>query len=209
MTYILRLDASPRYTDSESRKLGDQIQNHLLSQSPRLGVKSRDLSSSALPHIANETIVGFYTPTEAMTAELRQATALSDELIYELKHADTLLISCPMYNFGVPSSLKAWIDQIVRINETFAFDGSAFEGLVPVKRAVLALAYGASGYAPGGDFSAMNFLEPYLISLMGFLGIEETRVVRIEGTTGDPDILSAAHADASTQISKLFTEGLK
>jgi len=209
MTYILRLDTSPRYENSESRRLADHIEKHLLTLLPELSVKTCDLSSSVLPHIANETIAGFYTPEEAMTPDLKAATALSDELIDELKNADILLISAPMYNFGVPSSLKAWIDQIVRINATFAFDGNAFEGLVPIKRAVLALAYGASGYAPGGDFEAMNFLEPYLVSLMGFLGIEDTQVIRIEGTTGDPDFLSAEHADASTQISRLFTKGLK
>jgi FMN-dependent NADH-azoreductase len=86
----------------------------------------------------------------------------------------------------------------------FVFDGSSFEGLVPVKRAVLVLAYGASGYAPDGDFAAMNFLEPYLVSLMDFLGIEDTQVIRIEGTTGDAETLSKATNQALNETSKLF-----
>ena len=206
MTYILRLDSSPRLENSHSRHLADQIEKHLLALNPALAVKTRDLSSSELPHIADETISGFYALPEDITFEQKAATALSDSLIAELKGADTLLISAPMYNFSVPSSLKAWIDQIVRINETFAFDGAAFEGLVPVKRAVLALAYGANGYAPDGDFAAMNFLEPYLLSLMGFLGISETKLLRIEGTTGDAELLNRAKANLQNEINGLFVE---
>ena len=204
MTYILRLDTSPRSTESVSRNLANKVEQHLLELDKKLFVKTRNLSTVGLPHISNDTITGFYTPTEDMTTELKEATALSDELIHELKAADTLLISSPMYNFGVPSSLKAWVDQIVRINQTFSFDGSSFEGLVPVKRAVLVLAYGAKGYAPNGDFAAMNFLEPYLISLLGFLGIQDTQVIRIEGTTGQPETLIEAKQQASNEISQLF-----
>lgn len=206
MTYILRLDTSPRKSDSLSRQLADKVEEHLLMLDPSLGVKVRDLASADLPHISNKTITGFYTSPNDMTSELKMATALSDDLIYELKEAHTLIISAPMYNFGVPSSLKAWIDQIVRINETFAFDGSSFEGLVPVKRAILVLAYGANGYAPNGDFSAMNFLEPYLNALTRFLGIEDIKTIRIEGTTGDPDILSEAKQRALNEVSQLFAQ---
>jgi len=154
MTYILRLDTSPRNADSASRQLANKVQEHLLSLDPSLGVKVRDLSSANLPHISNETITGFYIAPNDMTTELQVATALSDDLISELKAANTLIISAPMYNFGVPSSLKAWVDQVVRINQTFAFDGHSFEGLVPVNRAVLVLAYGANGYTADGDFAA-------------------------------------------------------
>ena len=190
MTYLLRLDCSPRNRDSVSRELADNAEKRLLT----------------LIHITNDTIAGFYAPPSGKTDKLKAATALSDELIQELKMADTLLISAPMYNFGVPSSLKAWIDQIVRINKTFAFDGSQFEGLVTVKRSVLVLSYGAQGYAQGGGLSEMDFLEPYLRALMSFLGIEKTHVIRIEGTTGDPDALETAKRQALVDISQLVVE---
>jgi len=204
MTYILRLDTSPRATESLSRNLADRVERHLLNLDKHLGVKTRDLSIANLPHISNDTITGFYTSEEDMTAELEEATALSDTLIQELKAADTLIMSAPMYNFGVPSSLKAWIDQIVRINQTFSFDGTSFKGLVPVRRAVLVLAYGANGYAPNGDFASMNFLEPYLTALISFLGVEDSRVIRVEGTTGEPEDLVKAQQQASNEISRLF-----
>ena len=206
MSYILRIDASPREANSISRQLADTVEKHLKTVNPSLDTKRLDLAASDLPHISNETITGFYTPLSEMTDQLKEATALSDTLIYELKHADTLLISAPMYNFSLPSSLKAWIDQIVRINETFAFNGTSFEGLVSVKRAVLVFAYGANGYAPEGDFAQMNFLEPYLKSLMTFLGIKSIDVIRIEGTTGDAETLEKAKQEASNKVSTLFIE---
>lgn len=201
MPYILKVDTSPRQTSSHSRELGDVIAKRILETSPNLDVKTRDTSSTAIAHLSEEMIKGFYTPAEQMTESLRAATQLSDTLIDELNHADTLIISAPMYNFSVPASLKAWIDQVVRIDKTFAYDGENFKGLVPIKKAYLALVYGANGYAPNGAFSSMNFLEPYLISLLSFLGIEEIEVFRIEGTTGDAEALEKAKLEVFNTIS--------
>lgn len=209
MTYILRLDASPRGINSLSRRLADTVQEHLLRLDPTLGMRIRDLSCAEIPHISNDTITGFYTEPHAMTDKLHAATALSDELITELNSANTLIISAPIYNFGVPSSLKAWVDHVVRINETFAFDGDSFTGLVPLERAVLVLSYGANGYTNGGDLAAMDFLEPYLISLLGFLGIDDVRTIKVEGTTGDPTLLNDAMLQASNLVSQLFIEESK
>lgn len=201
MPYILRIDSSSRTTNSHSRRIADDIESTLVASLPNLTVRRRDLADANLPHIANETIEGFYTPPENMTPSLMEATALSDELIKELKGADALIISAPMYNFGVPSALKAWIDQIMRINATFSYGDVGFQGLVPVRKAYLALAYGSAGYTEGQPFAAMNFLEPYLVSLMGFLGIKNTEVFRIENTTGDGAELTSSLSALSSQIS--------
>ena len=203
MPYILRLDASARHNESHSRRLADLVEARLLNNNSDLSVRRRDLSQDSLPHIKNETIAGFYTPDDAMTPALREATALSDELIVELMSADTLLISAPMYNFSLPSSLKAWVDQISRIGKTFSYDGIDFEGLVPAKRAILVFSYGASGYAGGGPMAGMNFLEPYLVSLMNFLGIENVKVLRVEGTTGEVDVIEAAYETLQADIERL------
>lgn len=205
MATLLRLDSSPRGTGSNSRDIADLVEQQLLAVDSNMSVRRRDLSEIAIPHITAETITGFYTPPEAITQELLEATSTSDRLIAELNSADCLLISAPIYNFGVPSSLKAWIDQIVRINKTFSFDGVSFNGLVPTKRAILALAYGAQGYTQGGELAAMNFLEPYLISLLTFLGIEQVEVFRIEGTS----ILEpAVIADRKAELAKVITQAL-
>lgn len=182
---LLRIDASARQEGSHSRQLADAVEATWLARHPNGRVLRRDLATQPLPHIAAATIQGFYTPPGQHSAELREATAMSDTLIAELKSADLLLISAPIYNFGVPSALKAWIDQVVRIGHTFAYENGNFSGLVPTPRAVLTLAYGAAGYQ--GPLAAMDHLKPYLVSLLGFLGIADVRVVATEATTADPE----------------------
>lgn len=204
MSYLLRVDCSPRLTNSHSRSIADLIENRITALNPEINVKHRDLACFDIPHISNETINSFYMPENEMTIPLMAASALSDELIQELKGAETIIISAPMYNFGVPSNLKAWIDQVVRINHTFSYDGASFKGLVPVKKVTFALAYGAQGYGHDGDFSMMNFLEPYLVSLMSFLGIEATDVFSIDGTTGDPAALENQKRELISLINRTY-----
>lgn len=200
MPNLLRLDASSRLTGSRSRDLGDYLSRRLVERQPDLTLVRRDLTTDPLQHIADETIAGFYTPPEGMTDQMRAATAISDELIDELQSADALLIATPMYNFGVPSALKAWIDQVVRINRTFGYDGQNFTGLVTGKPAYLALAYGAGGYAAGQLFSAMNFLHPYLDGLLRFLGFTEVHGFAVELTTADEPTVAANVASARAAI---------
>lgn len=202
---LLRIDASARQQGSTSRQLADDFERAWRQRHPLGIVRRRDLAVQAPAHITAHTIEGFYAPAEAMTPTLREATALSDELIAELKSAHTLLIAAPIYNFSIPSALKAWIDQIVRIGHTFGFDGQQFTGLVTGPRAVLALAYGAGGYQ--GPLSAMDHLKPYLTQLLGFLGIQHIDVLSAEGTTTDPGAARTAVADARAQIPALVESG--
>jgi FMN-dependent NADH-azoreductase len=146
MTRLLRIDSSSRLEGSHSRELADYFQNTWCKKYPDDQVIDRDIVKNPVPHIADLTIAGFYTPQAQQTEAMKQAIALSDELIEELQSADVLLLSVSMYNFSVPSSLKAWIDQIVRIGRTFDYDGTNFTELVSVKRAYVICAYGASGY---------------------------------------------------------------
>lgn len=201
---LLRIDSSARTTGSQSRHLADTIERAWRQAHPNGSVQLRDLAQSPLPHISQFTIQGYYTPAEQMNNGLREATALSDALIAELKSAHTLLISAPIYNFSVPSSLKAWIDQIVRIGHTFAYDGNRFTGLVTQPRAVLALAYGAAGYQ--GPMKDMDHLRPYLTQLLGFLGLPRVDVVAVEATTGEAMALSTAVAAAEASIPVLFRQ---
>ncbi len=200
MTTLLRIDSSSRTTDSRSRDLGNHFEKTWLARHPGDRVLRRDLAAQPLPHIANETILGYYTPADQLTTELRAATALSDNLIAELQSADILFLTVPMYNFSIPSALKAWIDQIVRIGKTFSYDGSGFSGLVTVKRAYVICAYGAGGYTQGGPFSAFNFLEPYLKSLLGFLGIRDVQFLDVQYTTAEPASVKVNIDQAKRQI---------
>ncbi len=185
MKTVLRVDTSSRTTGSQSRALGDYFEHTWVKRNPSDCFVRRDVAENPLPHIASQTITGFYTLEEKLTGELRRATALSDRLIGELRAADVLLLTVPIYNFSIPSALKAWIDHIVRIGHTFAYDGKNFTGLVTGKRAYVVCAYGAGGYLGNGPLAGYDFLKPYLTLLLGFLGIQDIRFFAAEGTTLD------------------------
>lgn len=203
MTTLLRIDASARTEGSHSRDLGHAYEAAWRAAHPGGTVVHRDLAASAIPQITAPTIAGFYTPADAMTDDLRAATALSDALIAELKGADDVLVTTPMYNFSIPAALKAWVDQIVRINATFSYDGTSFTGLVTGKRVTIAIAYGAGGYGPDGALAALDLVRPYLQTLFGFLGFTEVHVVSVEATTGDVVMLEAAMVETRRAIAAL------
>lgn len=200
---LLRIDASARLAGSTSRRLADGIESRWKAQFPRGTVIRRDLAADPISHITDITIQGFYTPPDQLTAALRAAIAHSDSLIAELKSAHTVLISTPIYNFALPSALKAWIDQIVRVGHSFAYEDGQFRGLVKGPRAVLALAYGAGGYQ--GPMAAMDFLRPYLSSLLNFIGIAQVQVIAAEATTADAATAAAQVDAAEREIQSLFT----
>lgn len=210
MTRILRVDSSSRPTAPEgsasegsfSRAMADHITAQLLARSPDAQVLQRDLIAEPIAHIADDTIKGYYTPPEAMRDTLRRATALSDELIAELREADAIVISAPIYNFSLPSALKAWIDQIVRIGQTFSYEDGQFAGLLADRPTYLALSYGAAGYGPGGPLESYDFLRPYLTGVLNFIGLNSVEVFAVEGTTA-PDAterLNAALAEIDAGI---------
>ncbi len=184
MKTLLRVDASSRVDGSHSRDIADFFVEHWLNANLEGRVVTRDLVEEPIPHISEETITGYYTPKEQHTPELKAATALSDKLITELKEADIVLIDTPMYNFSVPSALKAWIDQVSRVGETFSFSpDTGFEGLVTGKPVYVITATGA--VFSDEAMQPMDFLTPYLQLLLGFLGFAQVEVFEIEGTSTD------------------------
>jgi FMN-dependent NADH-azoreductase len=185
MPRLLRIDSSARLTGSVSRELGDRFENAWRARGASFSVTRRDLVADPVPQIEQATIAGFYTAPNDMTPDLRAATALSDKLIAELKSADELLITAPMYNFTIPAALKAWVDQVVRISETFSYDGQNFKGLVTARRATVISAYGAGGYLAGGPLASADFCFTYLKFVLSFLGVAQIEQIGVEATTGD------------------------
>jgi FMN-dependent NADH-azoreductase len=197
---LLRIDSSARVQGSHSRELGDHFEKSWRERFPTAKITRRDVALQSVSHIENMTIAGMFTPPDQHNAEMTAALVQSDTLIAELKAADALLITVPMYNFGIPSSLKAWIDQITRIGQTFSFDGSNFAGLLKGKKAYIVIAYGAGGYTAGGGFAAANFVEPYLKFLFGFLGFDEVITYNDEATNTNPAGIAASHSAIAAQM---------
>ena len=214
MTTILRIDSSSRPSSaslpegvegSYSRELADHLIERLQVGHSDAQVIVRDLVANPVPHIANETIAGYYTPPEAMTDVLRGATALSDELIAEVKSADAIVISVPIYNFSIPSALKAWIDQVVRIGHTFACENGEFSGLVQDKPTFVCFSYGAGGYGENGPLHAYDHMKPYLTMVLNFIGLSNVETFAIEATTADAATIADARLAAMRAIDQRFT----
>ncbi|ABS66224.1 NAD(P)H dehydrogenase (quinone) [Xanthobacter versatilis] len=203
MKTLLRIDSSARIEGSRSRRLGDALEARWRAGSPDGAVVRRDLAADPVPHIEATTIAGFFTPADQVTDAMRAATVLSDRLIGEVEAADALLITAPMYNFGLPSTLKAWIDHVVRIHRTVAYDGTTFRGLVTGKAAYVALAYGAGSYEPGGTLAPFDYAKPYLTHVLGFIGFRDIEVVGVEGTSGEEGAAAAALDAALKAIENL------
>jgi len=181
MKTLLRIDSSPMGDSSVSRKLTDRFVESWTMANPDGRVISRDLSKTGLTPIDGSWIGAAYTPETARSDEQKNALATSEQLIGELEVADEYVFGVPMHNFGVPSTLKLWIDQVSRSGKTFAYGADGPKGLLTGKKATLLLASGGV-YAPGSATAAMNFVAPYLEAVLGFLGVRDIHVIAAEGT---------------------------
>ena len=132
------------------------------------------------------------------------ALALSDTLIGELKAADTIVIGAPMYNFGIPSTLKAWFDYVLRAGITFRYTETGPVGLLEGKRAIVIESRG--GYYSDGAAKSLDSQEPHLETLLGFMGIKDLTFIRVEKLAFGPDARQQALDGARTQLRQLFTE---
>jgi FMN-dependent NADH-azoreductase len=186
---VLRVDASARRTDSVSRHLTSELLAHI-GNTASVNLVTRDLADGI--EVIDEAWVGAnFTPAEERTIEQHQKLAGSDELVAELKQADVLIIGSPIYNFGIPGALKLWIDLICRARLTFAYTSNGPEGLLTGKTAYVVL---ASGGVKAG--SAADFATGYLRHVLGFVGIDDVRLVDASTLMQDADaVLSSARSD--------------
>ncbi|SMX39219.1 FMN-dependent NADH-azoreductase [Maliponia aquimaris] len=187
---VLRIDASARTDGSVSRQLGDDILARLKPDT----VVIRDLSET-VPQIDGRWLAANMTPADQRTPDQRARLALSDAMIEELRSADTIVIATPIYNFGVPSSLKAWFDMVARAGLTFRYTEAGPVGLLEGKRVILALASGGTEID-----SPIDFATPWLRHVLGFVGITDVQVVRSDRLMVDAE---ASKARATEDLERL------
>ncbi len=186
---ILHLISSPRKEASYSIKLGNAVVQKLEAANPGSTVKVHDLTNTPFPHLEEVHLQSFFTPAENRSPELQAAVRHSDEAIAELMAADAIVIDAPLYNFGIPSTLKAWIDHIVRAGVTFRYSANGPEGLVQGKKVYVAMSSG--GVYSEGQMVGYDFVAPYLKAILGLMGMTDVTVFRVEGTAL-PDQQTAA-----------------
>ena len=181
MTTLLHIDSSPVYGRSVSRELTAAFVAQWKATHPEGRVIDRDLSATAMPPVNAEWVGAAYTPAEARTPQQKELLTLSDSLLAELEQADEYVFGVPMHNFGVPSVLKLWIDQIARVGRTFSYADGTTKGLIVGKKATFIIATGGI-YDAQTRMASFNFVEPYLRSVFGFLGVTDATFLTAGGT---------------------------
>jgi len=179
MKKILGISSSVKGQASFSIQLSNAIIEKITSTYPGSQVKQHDLTKTPFPHLEETHLGAFFTPIEAQTVEQKKAIKHSNEAIAELMEADIIVIGVPMYNFTITSTLKAWIDHVVRAGITFSYATGVPIGLVNNKKVYLAIASG--GIYTEGPMQDYDFTEPYLRKVLGFIGLTDITAFRIEG----------------------------
>jgi FMN-dependent NADH-azoreductase len=182
MAILLHLDSSP-LASSVSRELTREFVNNWKASHPEGRVIARDLAANPPKPVDQAWVYAAFTPESARQPDQKAALAYSDEGIAELETADEYVIGVAMHNFSIPSVLKLWIDQIVRSGRTFSYsEKEGPKGLLSGKKATVLVATGAS-YDAGSPYAALNFIDPYLRTILGWIGVTDVKFVTAGGTS--------------------------
>ena len=178
---ILRLDASASINTSNSKKLGDELIDRLLALHPDAIVRQRDLNQD-IGFIDENWVAANFTPVDQRSEAQHQHLAFSDKLIDEIKQADFIVLTTPMYNFGIPATLKAWIDLISRAGVTFRYTADGPVGLIKGKRLDIVITTGGVPLQ-----SPVDFVTDYLKQAFRFIGIEDINIISADKMSVDAD----------------------
>lgn len=197
---LLHLDSSILGDASASRQLSKAVVEAWSVASPGVQVTYRDLASDALSHFSAASLVAAGTPAELRDAAQRHETELAERTLEEFLAADAIVIGAPMYNFAIPSQLKAWIDRIAVADKTFKYTENGVAGLAGGKTVVIASsAGGVHAGLPSGQAH-----EDYLVRMLNFVGIDDIEIVRAEGLAYGDEPRAEAMKGAAQRISELF-----
>lgn len=195
MTTLLQIKASLFGDEGQSSRLAERFVARWRQANPDGRVIVRDLAAEPIPHLTAERFQGFFAQPEQRSPEQVAATRQSDELIAELEEADVVVLGLPMYNFSLPSTLKAYFDHVARVGVTFRYTDKGPEGLIGDKPVHVFAARG--GQYQGTD---MDTQTPLLRTFLGFLGMKDLRFVFAEGLARSGDVAEQALGKARAQI---------
>jgi len=218
MTVILHIDASARSFSpadkarySLSKAMAAAFIDEWQAVNKDDAVIHRDVGKTPPDFISLEWIDAVFTDEQVLSDEQQSLLALSNTLIDEVQQADMIVMSTPMYNYGMPASLKAWFDQVIRINKTFSFDlqrgDFPLEPTLSGKKLVLITSSGEFGFSPGGIREDMNHLSPHIRLLSPYLGVDNVFEINVEyqefGDERHEQSLADAHCNIKTLVQQL------
>ena len=198
MKNLLRIDSSLFAGQGVSSQLCDRLQTHLQDVHGALNITHRIFAEQPVPHLDAATLQAIMTPAGGRTQEQSDQVAFADQLIDEVVQADILLIAVPMYNFGIPSTLKAWFDFLARVGVTFKYTENGSVGLLTAKKIYLVTTRGGMHKDQGNDLQI-----PYVTKFLNFLGLEDIQVIYAEGLNMGDAVREKAIETARDMISGL------
>lgn len=192
---ILQINASARSEGANSTRIANTVVTRLQAANPEVTLIVRDLARTPHPVLDEAALGALFTPAEQRSPEQAARVALDDALIAELQAADVIVLGVPMYNFGIPVQLKAWIDAVARSGVTFRYTANGPEGLVKGKTVYVALARG--GRYRGTELDSQ---VPHLKAFLGFLGMTDVHFIYAEGFAMGAEAAEQALAEADQDI---------
>ena len=198
MSRVLIIESSARQQDSVSRQLTQTFIKQWQAAHPSDEITLRDLASQPVPHLDADLLGGWMKPVEQRNAREQASLQRSNELTDELLAADVLVLAAPMYNFAIPSTLKAWLDHVLRAGVTFKYTATGPQGLLTGKRAYVLTARG--GIYAG---SSTDHQEPYLRQVMGFIGIHDVEFIHAEGMNLGGDFQEKGLNQANAKLAQV------
>lgn len=198
MSRVLVIESSARQQGSVSRELTQQFIANWQAAHPADQVQVRDLAAEPVPHLDATLLGGWMTPNEQQNDAEKAALARSNQLTDELLAADVLVLAAPMYNFAIPSTLKAWLDHVLRAGVTFKYTETGPQGLLTGKRAFVLTARG--GIYAG---SALDHQEPYLRQVLAFIGIHDVQFIHAEGLNLGAEFSEKGLAQAKAKLAEV------
>ncbi len=195
---VLYISSSIFNEQGKSSSLASHFMDQLKERHPEAEVMHRDLAADPIPHLDAARFQAHITAKEERTDEQQTLAALGDSLVEELLQADILVLGVPMYNFGIPSTLKAWIDYVARAGTTFRYTANGPEGLIKGKKAFILGARGGAYWGTPNDTQT-----PYLKTFLGFIGITDVKFIVAEKLNLQPEKAPEIIADAKLRISEI------
>jgi len=203
MSKVLFVTSSLFGENSKSREIAREVVKVLRDADPRAEIVRRDVN--AVPHLSGGELQALMAPAESRSDRQAELVSRADQLIAEVEAADTIVVAAPMYNFSISSPLKAWIDHIARAGRTFRYTANGPEGLLKGKKVYVVTSRG--GFY-SGDSPAMDFQEPYLRAMFGFLGLTDVTFIHVESQAISADAAKEGMALARRKVNEMFPVAL-
>jgi FMN-dependent NADH-azoreductase len=206
MSNLLFVTSSLMGTTSKSREVGAAYADAWRTANPGGVVVERNLTPANIPHLDMSTLGALGTPADKRSADQAKAVAFADGIIEQAEAADVIVLAVPMYNFSIPSTLKAWFDHLARAGRTFRYTAQGPEGLLKNKKVIVVVSRG--GYYGDDAAKATNFQDPYIRQILGFVGLTDVTFVAVEGQAIGAEAAAKGLAEAHSAISALHTQAI-